>query len=302
MELMGSDMLRGATGDCGLVLLTATEIEAAPLRDALLKPQKHIVATKTLFVGELEVAADGAATDGAATGGAATVGSRRSVRVVLAVGGCDKTNTAHILTVLMEAMRPAPSAVLQVGIAGALPSVGPGTGAAIGDIVLATREIYSDTGSSSPGGWLSAEELGLPIACVDDAELGGTFPLDNDLVLSAAKAIEAIDWSSGEAGSGTRPAVLLGPCVTASRITGLSDEAEALALRWGALAESMEGAAAAHVCALYGVPFLEIRAISNLATDRNRAEWRVDHAVAVAVRAALAVVGALDHLPLAGDC
>jgi futalosine hydrolase len=54
----------------------------------------------------------------------------------------------------------------------------------------------------------------------------------------------------------------------------------------------MEGAAAAHVCALYGVPFLEVRGISNLVGDRDRQSWQVEEAVAVAGRAALALVAA----------
>ncbi len=64
-------------------------------------------------------------------------------------------------------------------------------GARVGDIVIATEEIYSDTGSSSPAGWLSAEELGLPLARVNGRELGGDFPLDARLVRAAAAAIEA---------------------------------------------------------------------------------------------------------------
>ncbi len=66
--------------------------------------------------------------------------------------------------------------------------------------------------------------------------------------------------------------------------------------RWGALSESMEGAAAAHICALYAVPFLEIRGISNLVTDRDRGSWQVERAVAIAGRAALAVA-ACDRSP-----
>ncbi len=92
--------------------------------------------------------------------------------------------------------------------------------------------------------------------------------------------------------------MVTGPCVTASRVTGLLAEGEEVARRWGAVAESMEGAAAAHICALYGVPFLEVRGISNLVVDRDRASWEMDRAVAVAARAALAVAAALDRLPL----
>lgn len=281
MELVGADMLRDVTRDRPVVLLAATEAEAQPLRAALTRAEEHVVATKTVYVGEL--------------GSVPPAGSK--VRVVLAVTGCDKANVAHALTCLLQAMAPAPRLVLQLGIAGAFPGVGvfpgAGPGAAVGDIVLATHEAYSDTGSSSPDGWLSAADLGVPIACVKGSETGGRFPLDAGLVGAAAAVIEA-----GVAGPEGRPAVLRGPCVTASQVTGLRAEAETAAVRWGALAESMEGAAAAHICALYEVPFLEVRGISNLVVDRDRASWQVERAVTAAGRAALAVVAALDRLPL----
>jgi len=281
------ETLRLVTRGCRVVLLAATETETKSLLDGLQEPQKYVLATKTILLGELEPEC------AASEGGAGSV-----VRVVLAISGCDKANAAHVLTCLLQAMRPAPLLVLQVGIAGALPRAGREPGAAIGDVVVATQEAYSDTGSSSPAGWLSADDLGLTIACVNGTEVGGTFTLDERLVRAAAEAIEAVDWSESGARSGAPPAVLLGPCVTASRMTGLRSEADAEARRWAALAESMEGAAAAHICALYGVPFLEIRGISNLVVDRDRGAWQVDRAVAVAGRAARAVVAALDRLPL----
>jgi futalosine hydrolase len=71
-----------------------------------------------------------------------------------------------------------------------------------------------------------------------------------------------------------------------------------LAFRWEAVAESMEGAAAAHVCALYGVPFLELRGISNMVVDRDRGSWKVEAAVSVAGEAALHVCRNLESLPL----
>lgn len=287
MELEGCEALRQATGDCRLVLLTATEGEAEPLLGALLAPESYVVATKKLFVGRLE-ARRGPASGRVAAG---------PVRTALAISGCDKANATHVLTCLLQAMRPKPLLVLQVGVGGAFPrtglEVGAHAGARVGDIVIATREIYSDTGSSSPAGWLSAGELGLPLACVNGGELGGDFPLDAHLVRAAAAAIDAEVWPD------PRPAVVTGPCVTASRVTGLRTEGEEVVRRWGAVAESMEGAAAAHICALYGVPFLEVRGISNLVADRDRASWEVDRAVTVAARAALAVAAALDGLPLA---
>lgn len=324
MELVGSDMLRGVTQGCRVVVVVATEAEAAPLLDACLGPQRYVAATKTFIVGQFPSAHR-------PVGAAAQQKGRAEppVRAVLAISGCDKANTAHVLTCLLQVQMPPPLLVIQVGVAGALPSAGPGPGAAVGDLVLATVEAYSDTGSSSPSGWLSARELALPIAQVGDTELGGVFPLDMDLALWAAEAIEGVDWGSGDGGSGAapsagmahagsasdgesvawptgvgrpgaRPGVLMGPCVTSSRVTGVRLEADEVARRWAALAESMEGAAAAHICALYGVPFVEIRGISNMVTDRDRDAWQVERAIEVAGRAALAVIGALGHLRIPG--
>ncbi len=224
------------------------------------------------------------------------------LRAVLAVSGCDKANVAHALTCLLEAMDPAPSLVMQVGIAGALPVTGGEEGAHVGDLVLAREEIYADTGSSSPGGWMSAEEIGLPVAQVDGRELGNRFVLNKRLVEVAARTLAGTARGAGETGKvqgfgllgGRR--VIAGPCVTVSRMTGLRAEGEELARRWNAVAESMEGAAAAHVCALYAVPFLEIRGISNMVIDRDRSSWRVEEAVAVAGEAALTLCRTLDSL------
>jgi futalosine hydrolase len=208
-------------------------------------------------------------------------------------------------------MDPRPRLVLQTGIAGALPDRSGSVRAKVGDVVIATQEAYSDTGSSSPGGWLSAAALGLPIAVVGDVESGGVFPVAERLTAAAVEVLSAAgvetprtaaEVRSGEilrAIPAERPRVLAGPCVTASLVTGLSSEAVQLAGRWGALAESMEGAAAAHICALYEVPFLEVRGISNLVADREREAWEVERAVDAASWAAQVLVGALDRLPLA---
>jgi futalosine hydrolase len=314
VELAGCHRLHKAIRGCRAIILGATEVETDLLRVALLNPERYTVATKTIYVGELE---------------ADHPYEIATVPIVLAVTDCDKANVAHVLTCLLQAMDPRPSLVLQMGIAGALPSPGPGPGAGVGDIVIATQEMYSDTGASSPGGWLSAADIGLPIACPNGAELGGVFPLNVSLALAAQEIIERVEWPliiRGGVSAGIeecetvthphlqavswpavasrpdgQPAVLLGPCLTSSLVTGVLSEAQRLGARWGALAESMEGAAAAHICALYGVPFLEIRGISNLVTDRDRESWQVKRAAAVAGWASLAVIASLDRLLLSRD-
>jgi futalosine hydrolase len=273
------------------VLLVATDVEAALLAPALRDSGEFLVATKRVLVGELSPLDAGPGSDG------------EGLRVALAITGLDKVNAAHLLTCLLQAMNPKPRLVLQTGIAGALPAVGEFAPAVVGDVVIATRESYSDTGSSTPAGWLSARELGWPMALVGGIESGGVFTLDGRLVTAALQVVaEAAGRDNENAFAAIRreqhPRVIAGPCITASQVTGVAAEAEVLAGRWEALAESMEGAAAAHVCGVYGVPFLEVRGISNLVGDRDRARWQVRRAVAAASWATRAIVDEFRALPL----
>ena len=287
MERMSCEELRTATFGCEVVLLVATDVEAVILAEHVEDVRPFLVAGKRVLTGGLMPL------------GVAAAGRR----VALAVSGLDKVNAAHVLTCLLQAMDPAPRLVLQVGIAGALPGKGESASASVGDVVIATREVYSDTGSSSPGGRLSARDLGWPIALVDGTESHGVFPIDGRLVIAALEAISDAATRTDASPPGAirpdqYPRVVAGPCVTASLVTGLSSEAEELSSRWEAVAESMEGAAAAHICALYGTPFLEVRGVSNLVGERDRAAWEVPRAVAAASWAARAIVDRLDSLPL----
>ncbi len=247
------------------------------------------MATKTVYTGEVGPAA---ATGAGNAGGAGL----REVPVVLAVTGCDKANVAHTLTCLLGVMAPAPRLVVQTGIAGAFPRLATRRPAGIGDIVLATRETYSDTGSSSPGGWLSAADLNLPIACIDDRETGGDFALDDNLVSAALAVLEGVEWRAGAAAA--RPAILQGPCLTSSRVTGLDCEAEAAAVRCGRIGGVDGGCrGGAYLC--------PVRCAVSRDQRHQQSGGRSRQGVlaggtggAVAGRAALAVAAALDILPL----
>ena len=43
--------------------------------------------------------------------------------------------------------------------------------------------------------------------------------------------------------------------------------------------ESMEGAACFSICRAFGMPCFEIRAVSNIATDRDKSTWRIPDAL-----------------------
>jgi futalosine hydrolase len=191
----------------------------------------------------------------------------------LVVGGLGLVNTAAALAAQLAAAPP--RLVLQFGIAGAYVPAG----LAVGAVACATEEIYGDLGVLTPAGWQPADLIGIPLLPGAPPRFN-RFPLDAALVEHAARA------------AGARA----GPFVTVSTCTGVRTVGDALHHRWGALCESMEGAAAAHVCALYRVPFLEVRGVSNLVEDRDREKWQLARAVAAAQDAALQVVDSLGKL------
>ena len=198
--------------------------------------------------------------------------------VPLLIGGIGAVNTAHALT--SHFVRSGePSLVIQTGIAGAYVPAGVGVGA----VLLADTEIYGDLGVLTPGGWRPMEEIGIPLveAGASAPARFNCFPLDASLVARARDC-------------GGPQVARTGKFLTLSQVTGVRALGDALYERFGALCESMEGAAAAHVCALHGVPFLEVRGVSNLVEDRDRGSWRI----ADAADAAQAVVlRLLEHLP-----
>jgi futalosine hydrolase len=70
--------------------------------------------------------------------------------------------------------------------------------------------------------------------------------------------------------------MIFGPFITVSTCSGSKNTARMMYRRFHGICENMEGAAFAHICALYEVPIIEIRGISNIVGDRNN--WEKDEA------------------------
>jgi len=195
----------------------------------------------------------------------------------LIVTGIGAVNTASALAHRF-ATGPKPSAVIQTGIAGAFVQANVG----VGSVLLADTEIYGDLGVLTPAGWRPLEEIGIPLIAASATREArfNYFPLDAALVRRAGEAAGPMVARTGK-------------FLTVSEVTGVRSKADELYERFGALCESMEGAAAAHVCALHDVPFLEVRGVSNLVEDRDRAKWRIAEAAEAAQRVVMKLIEAL---------
>ena len=69
-----------------------------------------------------------------------------------------------------------------------------------------------------------------------------------------------------------------GPFITVSTLTSSFDQAGRLHAALSPVMEAMEGAASAHIAALYKVPFIEVRAASNFTGERDKGKWDVEMA------------------------
>ena len=190
--------------------------------------------------------------------------------------GVGKANAAATTALLLDSLNP--EAVLCFGCAGAYP----GSGLQIGDLILASEEIYGDEGAMTGGGFLDMEALGFPLAEAGGERWFNRFPGDPELLGRNHRLIAA------QAGAERRVAV--GPLVTVSTCSGSTALGHALERRTGGLGENMEGAAVAQLCAGFGVPFFEVRGISNLVEERDLSRWRLALAATAAQQAIRAVL------------
>jgi len=212
-------------------------------------------------------------------------GSLAGVPVFLSATGVGKSGAAFTAGLLLAGRSF--RALVNVGCAGAFP----GAGLSPGEVVIADREIFSDEGTLAPEGFLDLEQLSLPAASIDPegpAGAAGTIynlvPIRLPLRLGPAEAAEL----SKALGFPLR----VGPLSTASTCSGTGGRAREVAERWGPLAESMEGAALALAALRAGLPFLEVRGISNFTGDRDRGSWQIGLAVERASAAAARLIAA----------
>ena len=196
--------------------------------------------------------------------------------VALQASGAGKANAAACAMLLGEVLKP--EAVICFGSAGVYPECD----LRIGDLLLASEELYGDEGALTPAGFFDMQALGLPLAERAGEKWFNRYPADPELLALAHRTLVR------ESGAERRIAV--GTLVTVSTCSGTVAAGRELAARTQGLGENMEGAAIAQVCTRLGVPWLEIRGISNLVEDRDPARWDLPTAATVAQQAVRAVL------------
>lgn len=177
------------------------------------------------------------------------------VRARLLIGGVGPASAAAATAAAL----PGADLVISAGIGGGFAPLSPG------DVAVASAAVFADLGAETAEGFVPVSALGF-----------GEERYEVDASLAADLA----------ARTGGR----VGTIVTVATVTGTATTASRLQQRFpDVVAEGMEGAGVAAAARVHGVPFAEVRAISNAVGPRDRAAWQIPRALS-ALGAALAAV------------
>lgn len=174
----------------------------------------------------------------------------------------------------------------------------------VGSVRLVEQEIWPEYGLLASG-WCSADAAALGFAlgqarCSEGCPAGGQSdgPTGGD-----GRVWDRLSWDPSVALE--RLGLCPGPwdrarSLTVSGVTADCERAELLRTRHQAELENMEGFALAYGCALAGLPFVELRAVSNVVGARPPVSWDLPGALAGLGQAARRLF-ALDRGPGGGN-
>ncbi len=168
-------------------------------------------------------------------------GTMNTIPVVIMLCGIGKVNATIGTTLMIEHYQP--SAIVNTGSAGGI-----GDRLGIGDVVIGSNVTHHDVDITAFG--YSAGQM---------AQMPENYPCDAGLIGLAQQA----------AGAFTDAVVHHGQIVSGDQFVADSTRFAAIKATFpGALAVEMEAAAIAQTCYRFGVPFVVIRAISDLANEQ----------------------------------
>ncbi len=172
--------------------------------------------------------------------------------VTLCITGVGMTATAYAVTRALLTGKY--DLALQAGVGGSFDRAIP-----LGSVVFITTDRFGDLGAEDKGNYIDIFDLGL----TDQDK----FPFSGGILATPSHPVhEKI----------TLPRV---SALTVNTVTGYAPTIDRLRALYGCQTESMEGAAFHYVCLCEGVPFVQLRAISNYVEPRNRENWQMKKAI-----------------------
>jgi adenosylhomocysteine nucleosidase len=186
--------------------------------------------------------------------------------VILAEAGIGKVNTATVATIL--AMRFSAGMLVFNGVAGGLdPDL------AIGDVVVADRAVQHDCGVIE-NNRLQPYQAGHVPFFNPTSRFG--YHVEPELLARVRARLEGgdlIPLSARAGGEGRPPKVVYGTMLAGDQFINCEATRERLHRELGGHAVAMEGGALAQVAERLGLPWLEVRALSDLAGHESHFDF-----------------------------
>ena len=181
------------------------------------------------------------------TGEHFTIGS---LVIELLVGGIGVMETAWNM-VKWVSENDKPDIAINAGIAGSYQEVYP-----VGSVVMPVSDCFADAGIEDGDKFVPLHEAGL--SGKDD------YPYKNGSIVSENAFSEELK-------------AIMNPvtAITVNTATGSEVTRRKLEERYKPAIETMEGAAFFYICAKEKIPFISIRAISNIVEQRDRSKWNI---------------------------
>ena len=186
--------------------------------------------------------------------------------VALVGAGIGKVNTALVTTLL--AQRFGCRLVVFSGVAGGLDP-----GLRIGDVVIADRTVQHDAGVFEAGRLDTYQAGHVPFFNPTD-RLG--YPVDPALVARLRQRLEGFalpPLSNAAGGGGEPPRIVFGTILSGDQYVHCEATRERLFRDLGGAAVEMEGGALGQVAEAFAIPYLDIRALSDLAGRDSRFDF-----------------------------
>lgn len=208
-----------------------------------------------------------------ASSGSEQVGGVRFVRgrlddheVVLVGAGIGKVNTAQVATLLAD--RFGCRLIVFSGVAGGLdPALH------IGDVVIADRTVQHDAGVIEDERIATYQAGHVPFFNPTD-RLG--YPVDPALIERLRARLAGFSLpplSHAAGGEGAPPRIVFGTILSGDQYVHCEATRQRLFRELGGAAVEMEGGALGQVAEAFGIPFLDIRALSDLAGKDSRFDF-----------------------------
>ncbi|MEO6611809.1 MAG: futalosine hydrolase [Chitinophagaceae bacterium] len=167
------------------------------------------------------------------------------------ITGIGLAATTYALTRQLSIKRP--GMIIQAGIGGCFDKK-----TALGSVFAIRQEVIADQGVIEGNKWKTLPDLGL----VNQNK----YPFSKGWLVNRSDILKKIKLKKVKA-------------VSVNEISTSSQKIKFFKATFDPVVESMEGAALHYVCLMEKIPFIQLRAVSNYAGERNKKNWNLEESI-----------------------